>query len=129
MSELIERAPDDRWGWAGDTALWFGVLGGPIIWAAHLQILYCLVPVYCRTGSALWMHVTSVACVVVSVAAGLTAWSCLSRARAGDSPTDEEVPAARPHFMALLGVANSALFTLIIIATAIASFMIDPCWL
>src|SRR5438045_9636248 len=103
MSELIERAPDDRWGWAGDTALWFGVLGGPIIWAAHLQILYCLVPVYCRTGSALWMHVTSVACVMISVAAGVTAWSCLSRARDGESasasPRDAEVPAARPHLM------------------------------
>src|SRR3954447_7125596 len=126
MSEFIEPAPDDRWGWAGDTALWFGVLGPPIIALTHQQLEYMLVPKYCHTGSAMWLHVVSFLCLAVSVLAGITAWSCLAHSRSQEHP-GEERPVQRPHFMAVVGLASSALGSMIIIAQAIATFMLDPC--
>jgi hypothetical protein len=126
MSEFIESAPDDRWGWAGDTALWFGVLGPPIIALVHQQAEYLLVPKYCHTGSALWLHLVSLVCLAIAALAGITAWSCLARAPSSGQPNPEP-PVQRPNFMALVGLASSGLGALIIIAQAVATFMLDPC--
>jgi hypothetical protein len=129
MSELIEPAPHARWGWPADTALWFGMLGPPIVALLHQQVSYVLVPKYCHEGSALWLRVTSIACLAIVIVAGITALSCLARARpeGAGSAQQEESPLARPHFMAMVGVFSSALSLLIIIAQAIATFMLDPC--
>jgi hypothetical protein len=128
MSELIEPAPHPRWGWPADTALWFGMLGPPIIALLHQQVQYVLVPKYCHEGSALWLHVTSGVCLAIVIAGGITALSCLGRARSeAEGTRQEESPLSRPHFMALVGVFSSALSSLLIIAQVIATFMLDPC--
>ncbi len=107
-------------------ALWTGILGPPIVWYADLTISYPLVHPACPTGSMLWLHVVTAVSLLLVAGSGLTAWSCL-RSVPADAPTQGGWPVDRSRFMALVGLASSALFALAVIAQAIPRWILGPC--
>ena len=122
-------AGPNREGYAVDLGLWTGVLGPPIIWLAHFQIIYTLVGYVCMKHSHVTMHLTSGITLAITIGCALLSWSLLKpppSEEPGNQPI-ETVP-ARPRFMALIGIMSGTMFSLVVIAQWIAAFMIDPCW-
>lgn len=127
MTEILPNPNHESY--AVDLGLWTGLLGPPIVWLLHFQIIYSLVGYVCEAHSHASIHIVSVLTIVITIGCGLISWKLLRPAPPSNSLTepDETIP-ARPRFMAQMGLMSSALFTLVMIAQWIASFMIDPCW-
>jgi len=106
--------------------LWFGVLGGPVLWFTHQQIELVLVPWICGHAQTWMLHAVTVVCLAGVFAAGMVA----AKNRRENAPMDApEVPASRSRsrFMGSLGVLSSVLFALAIIAQEIPNLLLDPC--
>ncbi|MFL5574993.1 MAG: hypothetical protein ACJ79S_03355 [Gemmatimonadaceae bacterium] len=110
----------------GLAAQWVGLLLAPATFFAHLQIAYVLVPRVCAHGGEVWIHVAGVASVVLAAVGALVAWRVWERAGRG-APGDGGGPAPRARFLAVIGVAESALFVLLLLAQWLAAFFISPC--
>jgi len=108
-------------------ALWFGILGGPIIWAVQLQVSYMLVPWACSTGHHWTLHLASLVFLLSAAAPAFIAWRASTTARSRGTSERESEGVGRIRFMAMLGLMTSALFLLLIFAQALPSFFIDPC--
>jgi hypothetical protein len=116
-------------------ALWFGILGGPLAWAARLLLSYPLVGVACAQGAGLVLHLVAGVTLAVTVAAGLVAWRGFrttrdwqrSRPPRTGEPTVDAWAVERTYFMALLGLLSSGLFALVIVAEWFTVFVTDPC--
>jgi hypothetical protein len=112
--------------WLTPLPLWTGILAGPVAWAFDLTASYAIVKWVCHTnGYAVLMAITLVSLAIVIGAAGIS-WTALMRT-AGDVPTDGGRPRQRARFMAVLGLASCALFTLQILAGAIPHWVLDAC--
>src|SRR5688572_11540388 len=97
----------------GILVLWTGILAGPLLWFANQQINYLLVGWACGSERMYLLHLVSLLCLAGTVAAGLLArrgWRAL-RSEAAD--VDALTP-GRANFMALLGIAFSGLFAVVI---------------
>ena len=112
-----------------ELGLWNGILGPPIYWLIHFQIIYALVPRVCMTHSHAALHMTTLVFLAATIVSGVIAWKLRTPAplEPGTLEPIETIP-ARPWFMAQLGLMSSVMFSLIFIAQWIASLMIDPCW-
>jgi hypothetical protein len=104
---------------------WFGILGGPLAWLLQFIVNYALVRRACIAHSTTALHVVSALFLLVVIAAGIV--SLLGFLKARQQFTSEDEAAARPHFLALLGLLTSSLYTLGIIMQVIASFVWSPC--
>jgi cytochrome c biogenesis factor len=107
-------------------ALWAGLLLPPIAFLINLEAAYALVPAACSSRNQLPMHLVHIACLLLALAGGLTAWRWW-KLEGATWPGEEGDPVARSRFMAGLGVLLSALFILVIVAMWIPSFLLDPC--
>jgi hypothetical protein len=87
---------------------------------------YALVQWVCQTRSHGVLDLIAAASFAVVIAAAAISWQAWKRSSA-DGPTDGGRPRQRARFMALLGLASSALFALQIIAGAIPTRVIDAC--
>jgi hypothetical protein len=108
-----------------DTLEWVGILAGPSAWLTQFLINYALVREACIGHHNLALHVVSGVFFAVVVAAGILSTRYFFKTREF-SAASEKLP-ARSHFMAALGILSSSLYTLIILAQAIPSFILDPC--
>jgi hypothetical protein len=106
---------------------WYGVLGGAISWAMQLQANYALVPHACNSGDMKWIYFTSVLFLLLALSAVGVGWHNYRRARAKVPTSASEAEASRGSFMGMVGMLTSGLFSLIIIAHAIPTFILDPC--
>ena len=112
--------------WLTPLPLWTGILAGPIAWAFDLTVSYALVKWVCHTnGYAVLMVITLVSLAIV-VGGAAVSWTALMRTTS-DVPTDGGRPRQRARFMAVLGFASCALFTLQILAGAIPHWVLDAC--
>lgn len=103
------------------TALWWGILCGPVAFAVDLQLRYALVHYACE-HSQRWMLVgVAVPLFLVCVVGALFSW------RGWRVGADETAIPSRARFMSLGGAMLSAAFALTIVANAIPSFFISPC--
>lgn len=107
-------------------ALWFGLLGPPVIWATRLAANYILVPYACGTGSTLLLHLPTLAALLATAAAG---WISLGRWReprpdAGARPARR---VERARFMAMAGLLSSGFFFIVMVAEWLPVFFVDPC--
>ena len=126
---------DRRWlsSAEGITALWAGILAGPIAWAADLGISYALVKWTCGHQHTTVLHLITVGALVATAAGAFAAWRVigeLSREPATDPPprgVPDERSIDRARFMAALGLLSSGLFALVIIATAVPKWVLDAC--
>jgi hypothetical protein len=110
----------------GISAAWFGVLAGPIAWAADLGVGYALVKWTCGHQHVFVLRLASVTALIVIAAGAFSAWRTLDRsdsAAAGES----SIRIDRGRFMAMWGLLSCAFFALVVIATAIPRWVLDAC--
>ena len=108
------------------TALWIGVLAGPIIWLTQFEINFILAPLACAFG---WKWVVLLIMLVSVLAigwAGLLSWRVWSAA-GKQWPEDEAVEISRVRLMAVGGVILSAGFAMVVIAQSIPTFILGAC--
>ena len=113
---------------AGKTpwGIWWGLTAGFLAWGLDLGASYVLDQHSCSTGHHYLLHVISFACLLVALSgffAGLVEF------RRFPAETNEEGGSRldRAHFQALLGMAFSLSFTLVVIAGAVPRWILSPC--
>src|SRR5436305_14269799 len=112
MTETLPNPSHESY--AVDLGLWTGLLGPPIAWLLHFQIIYSLVGYVCEAHSHMSIHVTSAVTIVLTLLCGLLSWKLLNPPPPATQTNESiEVPDARQRFMAQLGVMSSAMFTLV----------------
>jgi hypothetical protein len=116
----------ERLRWLTPLPLWTGILAGPVAWAFNLEINYALVKWACAAGSERPFALVTGAALAVTAGGGAVSWMALRYTRA-DVPEDGGRPRQRARFMAILGLASSALFALTIAAAAIPWWVLDAC--
>jgi hypothetical protein len=119
-----ERARLTRW--PGLLGLTLGVVAGPIAMLVNEELIYVTNMWACGTGKQLAMHVVPLICLVITIGAGLLAWR--DWVRVGRGVEDEAATVdSRSRFLALTGMAVSALSALIILAQWLAIFVFGAC--
>jgi hypothetical protein len=112
--------------WLTPLPLWTGILAGPVAWALDLGISYAIVKWTCSATTARPFPIITLASMAIVAAGAAVSWTALRRTR-GDTPEDGGTPRQRARFMAILGLASSALFALTIAAAAIPWWVLDAC--
>ena len=110
-------------------ALWFGLLAGPLAWAAVLETNYVLSYVACEQRSAWMLHLATLLGVLMCGSAGYAAW------RAMPASGDESQPSidfdATTHlverFIGIAGMTVSAWFVVTILAMEVPILTLGPC--
>ena len=103
----------------------YALLIGPIAWAADLGMSYASVYHACSTGHFYLLHVISLVALIIALTGAFVGWKEFLAVREGSD--DGGTPFDRSHFMALLGLASSLGFAVVIIATAVPRFILSPC--
>ena len=105
---------------------WFALLFAPAVFFAHLQSAYLLVPWSCGSGNTFWLHLVSGVATVLSGLGTWVAWRLWEEVdREVGSSASGEVP--RTGFLAVTGLASSAMITLVLLAQWATEFVIGPC--
>jgi hypothetical protein len=126
MPELVDH-PDPLLRPSYIGRLWFALLGPPVVWLAHFQTNYALVPWVCAHGHRYLLAAVSVFTLVLLAGFGALAWSNW-RTAGVRLPGSRNDTASRSRFLAALAVLTSGLFFLLTAAQALAQRFIDPCW-
>ena len=112
--------------------LWFAVLGAPFAWGIQFGIGYWITQAQCslsgsgwESSSQAWTIVLTVAAAVVALSAGLVA-TVLFRATS-EVEKDDPPPDGRTHFLAIVGMAITPLFTFIIVMNGVGVSIHAPC--
>lgn len=108
----------------GSPMLWFGILGGPAAWSAHLLVSYGFVYVVRGTGWVFLLHLTTLVTALVALAAGIAAWRGWRHPSAEDKAEMPDV-AARRAFMGYTGLLLSGLFFLVILVEGTPPLFLD----
>jgi hypothetical protein len=119
--------------------LWYGVLGGPVIWAAHFTITYAVASTSCQLGflydqTILGINALTFVLIVVTVVAiaamvygiflSYRNWQLLrDDEREGIGQPEQQ----RHRFMAFSGIAMTALFLASVVLSLVPSFFFHPC--
>lgn len=117
--------------------LWFGLLAGPVAWGTQLLVDYYLSSLTCahrfagdRVAGQSWftagIFLTSLLAALLTITAGLTAWSYWRRLGGRDG-FDAGGVDARQGFMALSGLLLCSLFLLLVVVSAIPVFVSSQC--
>jgi hypothetical protein len=132
--QMMESAPDrtarDTHGVRVSTLL-FTLLGAPVAWSIHLGVVYLLVSVLCAEGAAnadLWIHLSGVPFLAVSVMAGAVGWRKWRMLRAG---AGWKSALARPRgsagLLLTMGIVAAAGFSMRIVLESPAPLFIATC--
>jgi hypothetical protein len=100
---------------------WTAVLLAPLAWSAALGILYSLTDETCARGQRGTMWAVALGCVALSLLPAPIAWTWRRRVA-----SDGEV-AERVRFMFDVALGTSALFTLVLVVTAVPIAMLESC--
>ena len=112
--------------WPGLLSLSVGVLLGPVAALVNEELIYVTNMWACGTGNHFAMHLVAFICLAVVVGAGFLAWT--DWVRVGRGTEDEAATVdARSRFLALTGMAVSALSALVILAQWLAVFVFGAC--
>ena len=112
--------------WPGLLSLSLGVLLGPIAVLVNEELIYVTNMWACGVGKQPAMHIVPLVCLLVTVGAGLLARRDWHRVGGG---IDEQAATvdSRTRFLALGGMAVSALSALLILAQWLAIFVFGAC--
>lgn len=112
--------------WPGLLSLTLGIVVGPIAVLANEELIYVTNMWACGTGKQLAMHVVPIVCLAATLGVGLLAWR--DWVRVGRGIEDEAATVdSRSRFLALGGMAISALSALLILAQWLAIFVFGAC--
>jgi len=106
--------------------LWFGLLGPPAVWAIQLQSVYLASEWACYSMDYRWVHVASVAALIISLLALWIAYSQWKLTGGGTSYESAD-PETRRRFMAIVGMLLGALSVVLIFATWLPTLSGVPC--
>jgi hypothetical protein len=112
-------------------SLWLGVLGSPIAFLVHLQLLYLLVVPAQKSNSYFHLYLTTSACLLVAVICGVLSYWDLRCVHVPDLETRDTATgtdAGRTRFVAWLGILSGILFSLAILAAGIAPLFLKAKW-
>jgi hypothetical protein len=101
-----------------------GLLVPPLAWLAQLETNYALVPWVCSTGHRFVLLLVSVIALAVAAAAGYAAWASWPGA---DRRRGEPQGVEGSRLLSIAGVLVSAAFIVVLIASAIPTFVLRPC--
>ena len=110
----------------GLLALLAGILLPPFAWFLTQQLSFMLVPWACVTERQFILYAVTLAMLLLAIGGGLVArrsWWRLGYDRAAGAGG----VMARSRFMAVGGVLSSAMFSLVIVAQGIPSFILNAC--
>jgi hypothetical protein len=96
--------------------LWLGLLTGPVAFLVDLEVSYGAVPWLRASGHKLPLYVSTFVALLLTASAGMAAHRGWRKLR---GKTDEDEAEDNARFLALGGVATSALFSLAILALAV----------
>lgn len=110
--------------------VWFGILAAPLAWTAQLWITSALTLAACSAAGRHWDipvdPLTTALTLIAAASAVLAATSSVVVLRAtGDA--GGEPPAARVHFLAVIGLTVSFLFGCLIVMTGLGIVFHDLC--
>jgi hypothetical protein len=106
--------------------LWSGILVPPIAWATNFFVSYALTPWACGSQHPAVLRLLTVATLAVIAFGATLSWRELQQIPA-DAPTDAGGPMPRARFMAMLGIAASALFGIVVIASGLPPWLANVC--
>ena len=112
---------------ASRRGLWFGFVGGPVAWLAHLLLVYTIGEFGCLTWPAdrIWLGLTPVAWMVIAatVITGIPAGAAtvIAYRATNQFGADASETATEPgrHMLAYAGLAASGISTLTILVEAL----------
>jgi hypothetical protein len=103
------------------TQAWGCLLLAPVSWSAALGILFSLTNEVCARGGRGAMFAVASACILLSIAPAPLAW-LRRRSISGASAAGE-----RARFLMAVAVGASAIFTLVLVVTAIPTLLLSAC--
>ncbi len=109
-------------------ALWLLVVLPSAILAAAMEANFILVRHACSAHHGAALHAVSVIAIVLLVATAFVAFSIWT-VEGWKWPTEGPDLSARIRFLAVVGILNSAISFLVVLAQAIATIKFDPCQL
>jgi hypothetical protein len=106
--------------------LWWSLVAGFAAWGADHGLSYMLEQHSCSTGHHYVLHAISIVCFIAALSGFATG---IRELRRFPVETSEEggTPFDRAHFQALLGMAFSISFAIVIIAEAVPRWILTPC--
>lgn len=120
------HAARSHWEHAGLAMLIAGFLLPPFAWLLDLQVSYAMLKWTCehdRRALILLMPLGSLALVALGAGLSWTCWRDLRGRAQGDGGRMED----RSYFLALAGLAMSAVFALLILTSITPRYLLSPC--
>ena len=105
---------------------WFAALGGAFAWALAFGLHYGLVEVACGIGSSVPLHVATLLCVALAIAALVVSyrlWHLFGRSLPGEAGG----PLPRSRLLTVVGLLANTFFTIVISAQWLAILFLHPC--
>jgi hypothetical protein len=103
------------------------VLAGPVAWALQLGFDYSLTKWSCNHG-AVALHLVAIGALAIVAAGAFAAWQTLAMVPA-HATSDGGRSIDRSHFMGILGLASSALFVVVVVASDLPVWTLHGvCW-
>lgn len=122
MAELEQEVRRGHLEWV----LLYSMAAGPLAWGFDLGFSYALAQHACSTGHSYVLHLITAVCFAVAVSGLVTAVGVYRKV-----PEDAHKKGLRIRdrvdFQAVLGIAFSVAFAVIIIAGAVPRWVLDPC--
>jgi len=112
--------------WPGMLSLSLGLLLGPVAALVNEGMVYATNMWMCGAGSPLSLHAITVICLAIAIGGGLLAradWARVGRGTENEAATID----SRSRFLALAGMAGSALSALFIVMQWLAVFVFNSC--
>jgi hypothetical protein len=106
--------------------IWWALAAGFLAWGFDLGVSYVLEQHSCSTGHHYVLHVTSLLCALLAIS-GLVAGFWEFRRFPGNSKGEGPTRFDRAHFQALLGMALSIGFAVVVVAAAVPRWILSPC--
>jgi hypothetical protein len=114
------------WDDMGLTLLIAGLLLPPTAWFLDLQVSYPIAKWVCKTGARGVMFVMPAGSLALIAASAWMSWSCLIRLRGRIRPEGASLE-DRSYFLAVSGLALSALFALLVLVSLVPRVLANPC--
>jgi hypothetical protein len=117
----------------GSALLWIGVLAGPVAWSIEMIVGYGVEEIACSSGTVgeeiegvgvePIVVLLTLVLGAVTAAAGLLAFGCLRRLRS----SGEAARGGRAEWMAIVGIATSAIFLIMIVVNLLSVVFLGVC--
>jgi hypothetical protein len=114
------------WDDVGLVKLLGGVVIGPVAWGLNLQINYSLVKWACASGVPATLPMFSALALALVSCGVVVSWRCMSRLR-GRADLNGSRVIDRSYFLAVTGLALSALCALLIVTSGALHLIVSPC--